>query len=63
MNKISVTAHAGYKGEETPKAFSLKDEKIHVVEILERWIEEGIYSRLRKRYFKVKGSDGNKFFL
>lgn len=63
MNKISVTAYAGYKGEETPKAFSLEGERIHVVEILERWIEEGIHSGQRKRYFKVKGSDGNMYVI
>jgi hypothetical protein len=29
-----------------------------VVEIQESWIEEGIGDRTTKRFFKVKGSDG-----
>ncbi|MGD0917877.1 MAG: hypothetical protein ABSB22_15605 [Thermodesulfobacteriota bacterium] len=29
-----------------------------MVAILNMWIEEGIEDRVRKRFFKVKGSDG-----
>jgi hypothetical protein len=56
--RIRVIAYSGYKGEETPRAFVLGDKRIEVVEIQDRWIEEGIEDRTTKRFFKVKGSDG-----
>jgi len=56
--KIRVIAYSGYRGEETPRAFTLGGRRIEVVEIQESWIEEGIGDRATKRFFKVKGSDG-----
>ena len=56
--RIEVIACSNYRGEETPRVFILQNEKIEVVEILDMWIEEGFVNRERKRFFKVKGSDG-----
>jgi hypothetical protein len=56
--KIEVFAYSGYRGEETPRAFILHNEKIEILEILSRWVEEGFEDRIRKRVLKVKGSDG-----
>jgi hypothetical protein len=56
--KIHVIAYSGYRGEETPRAFTLGGRRIEVVEIQESWIEGGIEDRATKRFFKVKGSDG-----
>jgi hypothetical protein len=56
--KIRVIAYSGYRGEEAPRDFMLAGRRIEVVEIQERWIEEGIGDRATKRFFKVKGSDG-----
>jgi len=56
--KIDVMAYSGYRGEETPRDFMLGGTRIEVVQIQERWIEEGIEDRAAKRFFKVKGSDG-----
>lgn len=56
--KIEVIAHSSYRGEESPRTFILHDEKIEAVEILSMWIEEGVEDKMRKRFFKVKGSDG-----
>ena len=56
--KIKVIAYAGYRTEETPRAFILQNEKIVVIEIMDMWIEEGFVNKERKRFFKVKGSDG-----
>lgn len=56
--KIRVMAYSGYRGEETPRAFMLDDRRTEVVEIQERWTEEGMGDRSTKRFFKVKGSDG-----
>jgi hypothetical protein len=55
---IKVQCHSGYRTEERPLAFILNNETINIVEILDRWIEEGIHDKIRKRYFQVKGSDG-----
>jgi hypothetical protein len=56
--KIEIIAYSGYRGEETPRALVLGGKRIEVVEIQESWIEEGIGDRTTKRFFKVKGSDG-----
>jgi hypothetical protein len=59
IERIDVITYAGRKGDERPKTFILRGLRIDVVEIIERWIEEGSEDRVRKRYFKVTGSDGN----
>lgn len=57
--RIDVIAYAGRKGDERPKTFIIRGLRIDVVEIVDRWIEEGFKDRIRKRYFRVEGSDGN----
>jgi len=57
--RIEVIAYSGYRGEETPRTIILPDKEVEVFEILNRWIEEGFEDRGRKRFFKVKESDGN----
>ncbi len=57
--KIDVISYAGRKGDERPVTFILRGLRIDIVEILEHWIEEGFEDRIRKRYFMIKGSDGN----
>jgi hypothetical protein len=56
--RIQVIAYSGYRGEETPRAIIHHDEKIEVIDILSRWIEEAFDNRGRKRFFVCKGSDG-----
>ena len=58
QEKIEVIAYSGYRGEEIPRALIFQGERIEVVGILRRWIEEGGEDRARKRFFIVKGSDG-----
>lgn len=60
--KIDVHAYAGYRGEEEPRSFLLDKERIEVKEILSLWIEEDEEGS-RKRFFKVKGSDGFQYML
>jgi hypothetical protein len=57
--KIKVTAYAGYKGEECPRAFVVDGEEIIAIEIVNRWVEEEEKSREQMRYFTIKGSDGS----
>jgi hypothetical protein len=56
--RIEVISYSGRTGDERPLTFILRGLRIDVVEITDRWIEEGFKDRVRKRYFKIKGSDG-----
>ena len=56
--KIEIITYSGYRSEERPVAFVMQGERIEIVEILERRIEEGLRDKERKRYFTIKGSDG-----
>lgn len=53
---VNVTCHAGYRGEETPRRFFIKERQIAVAEIIDRWLAPD------HRYFKVKGDD-NAFYI
>lgn len=59
-NRIKVISYSGYREEETPRFILIHDEKIEVNAILDGWIEERLKDRVRKRFFKVKGSDGKR---
>lgn len=54
---LKVSCYAGYRGEETPRRFSLKNRQIEIVEILDRWLGPD------HRYFKVHGDDGALYIL
>jgi len=56
--KIEVSAYSGARDEEIPRSFILYGEKIVVEKILEMWIEEVVSGKGRKRFFKLRGSDG-----
>ena len=58
LEKIEVIAYSGFRGEEIPKTFILDEKRIKIVEIQDRWVEEGLGDRAIKRVFEVKGSDG-----
>jgi len=57
--QIDVIAYSGRRGDERPVTFILRGLRIDVAEILDHWIQEEFESRVRKRYFRVKGSAGN----
>ncbi len=56
--KIEVIAYSGYREEETPRTILFHGQRIEVVEILKRWIEEKPGDRTTKRFYQIKGSDG-----
>ena len=60
-DKVEVIAYSGSRGEEIPRSILFHNQRIEVVEILYSWAEEGIESRARKRFFKVKGKDGSLY--
>jgi glycerol dehydrogenase-like iron-containing ADH family enzyme len=39
-------------------SFVLHGNKVGITEIVDMWIEEELKDKKRKRFFKVKGSDG-----
>jgi hypothetical protein len=55
--KLRVECYAGYKGEETPRAFHLGDRRVEVKEVLDQWLAPD------HRYFKVRGDDGGLYIL
>ena len=61
--KIRVIAYSGYKGEESPRSFSLDEVKVEVASIIRSWVEEPMQGRGRRRFFKVRGGDGFTYTL
>ncbi|MEW6585117.1 MAG: hypothetical protein AB1442_05835 [Nitrospirota bacterium] len=57
--RIHVRVYSGYKAGERPTDFELNGEEVVVIEILDMWLEENFADRQRKRFFVVKGNDGN----
>jgi len=55
--KILVECHAGYRGEEEPRAFTMGATRLAILEILDRWAAP------EHRYFKVKVDDGRTLLL
>ena len=61
---VRVECYAGYKGEESPRAFVYVEKRYEVVEILDRWYEGGTDPQaLRREYFRVKTAGGEIFLL
>jgi hypothetical protein len=59
---IQVLSYSGYRGEESPRAFLLKGERIEVVGVRSMWTMEDP-ERKRRRYFKLDGSNGAAYTL
>lgn len=55
---IEVVAYSGYRGEECPRLFVVRGERVEVTAILSMWVEEQVENKKRKRIFQVRGSDG-----
>jgi len=64
FEETAVESYAGYKGEETPRAFYYGGRRIEVKEILDRWYEGGIDpTGITHDYFKVKTAEGVRVLL
>lgn len=56
---VEVQCYAGYKGNETPRAFFRDGRTIRVAEVLDRWYEGGISRRaVPQDYFRVLTIEG-----
>ena len=61
---IDVESYAGYKGQESPRAFVHLARRYEILEILDRWYEGGVDPKaLRQDYFRVKTMEGEIFLL
>ena len=54
---VTVEAYAGYKGEETPRAFTLDGIRLSVDEILGSWYTE------THSCFRIHANDGQRYVL
>lgn len=55
--EIEVECHAGYRGEQEPRAFCLNGQRIPVMVIVDRWLSPD------HRYFKVQAYTGAYYIL
>jgi hypothetical protein len=58
---IKVTAYSGHRGNERPASLIISDKTVTVVEIVDKWIEENFFDRVRKRFFVVKANDDQRY--
>ncbi len=56
--RIEVISYSGRKSDERPVTIILRGLRIDVVKIVDHWIEEEFKERTRRRYYRIKGSDG-----
>ena len=54
---IRVEACEGHRGEPTPRRFYLGARQVDVAEVVDRWLGDD------RRYFKVRGDDGDFYIL
>lgn len=54
---VTVEAYAGYKGEETPRAFTLDGIRLAVAVVIDRWYTD------THSYFRVRASDDRRYVL
>jgi hypothetical protein len=57
MSEIRVRCYAGYRADERPIRFSIRDREYDVQELDGRWYSHGAM------YFRVRASDGNYYVL
>jgi hypothetical protein len=54
---VDVECHAGHRGEETPRRFTLGDRTFEIADVLDRWLAPD------HRYFKVLDMAGDIYIL
>jgi len=57
MSEIKVECHAGYRGEQYPRRFTLRDRILEVEGIEDQWYSPS------SQYFRVRAGDGNIYVL
>jgi len=54
---LKVDCYAGYRGEETPRRFTLGDRTYEVKEVVDRWTGPD------HRYFRILADDGGTYII
>ena len=57
MSDIRVECYAGYKGDQYPQRFTLREQVLEVKEIEDQWYGPA------SEYFRVRASDGDVYIL
>ena len=61
---IEVECYSGHRANERPVAFTLRDRRYEISEIVDRWYEGGIEPDRRElHYFKIRTGEGQLFLL
>jgi hypothetical protein len=55
--EIRVECHAGYRGDQEPRAFWLGERRLEAVELADRWLSS------EHRYYKIRADDGDFYIL
>ena len=55
--RIVVDCYAGYRGEQTPRRFQLRERVFEVETVVDQWLAPD------HRYFKVRTTDGDRCIL
>ncbi|MDC0357225.1 hypothetical protein OAO01_00285 [Oligoflexia bacterium] len=55
--ELQVNCYAGYRGEETPREFTVWGRALKVEAVLDQWLAP------EHRYFKVRASDSAEYIL
>ncbi|MBW2631240.1 MAG: hypothetical protein JRC90_05675 [Deltaproteobacteria bacterium] len=64
FEQIHVECYSGYKANERPVAFTFRDQRWEVAEIVDRWYEGSREAgRPALDYFKVRTREGETFLL
>ena len=64
FEQITVECYSGYKANERPIAFTYRDRRCRVAEIIDRWYEGGTEpGRPALDYFKVRTEAGGVYIL
>lgn len=57
MSDIKVECYAGFKGEQYPQRFTLRERVLEVKEVEDQWYSPS------SQYFRVRASDGDIYIL
>ena len=64
FEQVQVECYSGYKANERPIAFTFRDQRREILEILDRWYEGGMEPNAAVvNYFKIKADEGSVFLL
>jgi hypothetical protein len=64
FEEIEVECYAGYKGEETPRAFVHQGKRHEILKVLDRWYEGGPDpTDIQHDYFKIETAAGEVFLI